>query len=910
MRDQVFISYSHRDAAWLARLQVYLAPLERRGQLRRWDDSLIAPGQRWAAEIQAALARTRVAILLVSADFLASRFIGDVELPRLLGAAEDQGVLIIPVVLDHCNFERFPELAQFQAIHPPAQPLETLAEPAQKAVLARLAAAVADALGPAEGAGTAAPPAAPARLVGLPARNPLFVGREDLLAQLQAQRRPGSRGIVFGLAGLGKSELLIEYAHRQRSTLRLVAWCAAETAPQLIQGFGAIAAALGLPEASGADQPAAARAARVALAEQDGWLLLLDGADDAALLRDWLPAGDQGQVLISSRSAAWGGLGEAVELGLLADDEATALLLRRAGLLAAGQAASAAQTAAAQAVVGLVSGLPLALDQAGAYLEETGCSPEEYAALWQAHSRELLAERGHGGLRGEVSLWQAWTMPLAQLAAAQPATAALLHLLASLHHQDLPDAALAAAAPRVAEPLATLLAAPLARLAALRELLRLAFVRRDAKTRRLAMHPVVQHVLREAVPPALRAAQRLQAVEVVDALFPEPRFANWAECDALAGHAATVLDAAAAEAPGSPAAPAAPATPAMARLAVELGFYLAQRVRPVEALPRVAQGLAWRRVQAAAPAELARALQVLAQLQAAAAAQGEAEQSLQAARQQLADQPPSPQQAAILDRLAMLALSRGRAAEAWDWLDQADHVLQAAGAADSVEAAQCANDCGVWHYQRGEDGPARDAFARAAALRQALLPAAHPAIWQSLSNLAAVQRRLGDSDAARALHTQVLALREAALGPAHPYVAESLTSLGLLALADDALPAAREALARALAIQHACRGEPHPDVALARHALACVALAEGALDEAEGLFDAAHQRLRATLGPDHPECARAWAGLGRVALARGAHDRAAAMLRDASAALAAALGPQHREVGAIADDLARLAAGG
>src|SRR4051794_7341380 len=87
MRDQVFISYSHKDGRWLDRLQVYLAPLERRGSIRRWDDTLIAAGQRWEQEIAEALQRTRVAVLMVSADFLASDFISRVELPRLLGAA-------------------------------------------------------------------------------------------------------------------------------------------------------------------------------------------------------------------------------------------------------------------------------------------------------------------------------------------------------------------------------------------------------------------------------------------------------------------------------------------------------------------------------------------------------------------------------------------------------------------------------------------------------------------------------------------------------------------------------------------------------------------------------------------------------------------------------------------------------
>jgi hypothetical protein len=141
-RSTVFISYSHKDRKWLERLQVHLKPIEREGLITRWDDTLIKPGTQWRGEIERALDSARVAILLISADFLASDYIRNNELPPLLEAAGAAGATIFPVILSSCRFAREPSLAKFQAVNDPARPLDSQTRARQEGVFDRLSEAI------------------------------------------------------------------------------------------------------------------------------------------------------------------------------------------------------------------------------------------------------------------------------------------------------------------------------------------------------------------------------------------------------------------------------------------------------------------------------------------------------------------------------------------------------------------------------------------------------------------------------------------------------------------------------------------------------------------------------------------------------------------------------------------------
>ncbi|MFA0162294.1 hypothetical protein BCT47_25250 [Vibrio splendidus] len=137
-RQKVFVSYSHADRTYLDRLLVHLKPLEKQGSLDVWEDSKIMTGAHWQSEIDKALQQANIAILMISADFLASDFIVNNELPPLLTKAEVQGTKIVPVIVSPCRFVREQSLNKFQAVNNPTTPLSQISIHEREAIYDKL----------------------------------------------------------------------------------------------------------------------------------------------------------------------------------------------------------------------------------------------------------------------------------------------------------------------------------------------------------------------------------------------------------------------------------------------------------------------------------------------------------------------------------------------------------------------------------------------------------------------------------------------------------------------------------------------------------------------------------------------------------------------------------------------------
>jgi hypothetical protein len=257
-----------------------------------------------------------------------------------------------------------------------------------------------------------------------PARNAAFTGRDDVLDRLRDQLVGSSQAVVlplalYGYGGVGKTQIALEYAHRYMAEYDVVWWVPSEQRELINPALADLARELGLPV--GENIIGAAQAAREALrvgSPYARWLLIFDNADDPADLKLHFPAGP-GHVLVTSRNPAWSKVAGPVEIDVFSRQESLAHLQRRVPSLTDEEA---------DAVAEALGDLPIAVEQAGAWLAETGISAADYLEQLATESAQVLNQNQPDDYPTPVAV--TWRLAFDRLRDESPAAARLLQLCA------------------------------------------------------------------------------------------------------------------------------------------------------------------------------------------------------------------------------------------------------------------------------------------------------------------------------------------------------------------------------------------------------------------------------------------------------------------------------------------------
>jgi len=696
-------------------------------------------------------------------------------------------------------------------------------------------------------------------------RNLFFTGREDVLAHLYTVLRSSKAAAltqaISGLGGIGKTQIAVEYAYRSRDHYQAIFWVNASTRDALSADFVILAVLLSLPEQHEQDQDIVVRAVKRWLSTHKHWLLILDNVDDLDMIVDFLPMHGRGDVLLTTRLQASGTIAQSIEVEKMGLDEGVTFLLRRTKVIAPGASLDEAMKenqAQAAEIVAVLDGLPLALDQAGAYIEETRCGLSQYLSLYGTRRKELLLRRGRFPVDHPNSVVATWSLSFQQVEQESLAAADLLHILAFLNPEAIPEEIITLGAVELGPELEEVASDPLKFDKIIELLLSYSLIRRTPEVRSLSIHRLVQAVLKDGMDTDIQRLWAERVIRTVNHAFPDVELQTWERCRRYLPHV-QICAMYSEEYTLS--------FPEAARLFNEAASYLV-----VHASYEQAERLL---------------LRVLA------------------IRQELLEA-NHPDTARTLNDLGALYRNQGKYQDAESLLQKALTIRQQVLGTEHPDVAQTLHNLASLYRAQGAYEKAEPFYLQALHIRETTLGVDHPLVAQSYYGLAKLYHSQEKYQQAEELCKQALHMQEQRLGDDHPTIASTLNILAKIYQGQNKLDQAKEMNLRALWIRERTSGEDHPHVAIILNNLVEIYHAEGRYHEAEPLIARSLRFHEQSLGSEHPYMAYSLSNLAENFFLRGDYAQAESNYKKALVIREQNLGFNHPRTASTYHNLARL----
>ncbi len=730
-------------------------------------------------------------------------------------------------------------------------------------------------------------------------QSPFFTGRasilQDIHDKLSAQTAKISTLAISGLGGIGKTLTAIEYAYQYQGDYSTVLWANAENYQTLASDFEKMADEdmLNLSIRHEQDQGLIITAVKRWLSTHHNWLLILDNVEDLTEVDAFLPRTGHGSVLLTTRDQTSGDIVDyQIQLEKMEPEDAATFLLRRTRKLpkeASLSRVNALDQREAKTIADVLDYLPLALEQAGAYIDETKCSFSEYLELYEKQHKVLLRRRSRLAIRYRETVATTWSISFQRVERVNPISADLLRYFAFLHATAIPEEIFTTCSQDLG-PLIGQIDTMLVFHQAIEELFKYSLVKRNANDRTINIHRLVQTVLRDELNEEQQRVWIERTICAISRIFPSSNVALLRLCERYFLHAhvcatfITQCNVMSKEA---------------ASLLYRAGTHALARSQHLQAQQLLHQALAIydgiREYNTIEVADCLKNLAVVYELQGNFAEAEDLHLKAETLYEQLLGY-DDLKVIETLNSLALLYIKQQKMQKAEKALERISTITRER---QEIDAKTCIDNLHIqaqYHLAKGQFAEAEPLFFQALSQHKQLRGQDHPSQISILNGIVTLYMNQGRFLEAEPICRQIVTIVQKEFVPQHDIIACHLSNLATISKKQGKFTQAEEMYQRARKIWEETRGSESSEIVSILNNLGLLYRQQGRLAEAEEYYQKTLAVADKVYEGEHPNIAYCLTNLAFLYQQQGKYDVIESLLQRALTVFSSTFGPDHPEM--------------